>query len=210
MSFFTDNFVDANGTSQNAHTPDSGGSYTIYGGNGQIQSNRLCSGPGAVASCYTSTAAPSADYTVTAVIEVLTVPGNCEAGVIGRMDPATSYYYLAQYKDSGAWNLYKAAPGFSLLGTFAFTPAVGTYTLDLVMVGSAVSLVVDGVTRVSATDTDVTLAGRVGTWNVNSTAGVGAHLESVVATAGSPPPPPAPPVGKSTSVLQAARRASNF
>lgn len=107
------------------------------------------------------------DYTVSARMVIGSPVSGMTAGVWGRINLASTAMtgYLARYQaDAGRWELHRFLNGASTLIDFyaqALTPGVA-YQLDLVMAGSTIKLFVDGVERVTGTDTAVTGAGNAG------------------------------------------------
>ncbi len=134
--------------------------------------NRVRKNGNAVA-VYISPATSSADYAIEADVHAKTLINNDAIGILGRYDNSvltgTGTWYLARYLYSttagnSQWQLYKDVNGTQTqLGTFAQTITAGTnYRVRLQMVGTTISLWVDGVQRVSVTDNAVTAAGFPG------------------------------------------------
>lgn len=119
---------------------------------------------------YVATTPPSADYYVQALVTPQSGGSGGIGGVVGRKNAATGSTdcYGADYYDhatagSRQWRLYKKIASVETsLGTYTENIGTTTKTLKLSMVGSAIKLYVDGVERVSATDSAVTAAGRAG------------------------------------------------
>lgn len=122
----------------------------------------------------------SANYSVTVGIKYLTSTGAFLAAA-GRFDyayanggagPVGSTGYIGGYSTTdGAWEIYIVSAGsFSLLGT-PYTQALvagTTYACKLEMQGSAISLYVDGVSRVTVTNSVIAGPGRAGMWVANA------------------------------------------
>jgi hypothetical protein len=169
-----DSFTGAAGTLLSDHTADSGSTWTHWTNDTATSvlsdSNRLRrNGTGGV-TYLTSAVPPGADYQVSADIYVKSLLSNDAAGVVGRFDTSntngTGTRYMARYNVSaGYWELRKDVNGGgTLLGSYTATPTVGqTYNVALDMKGSTIRMLVDGVERVSVTDTSITAAGRAGT-----------------------------------------------
>lgn len=123
---------------------------------------------------YHTATPPSADYSVSADV-VKVGSGASSPGVCGRMSTTAADYYFARYATSlNAWQLYVCTEGFSLeqIGAdYSQTINAGqTYRLTLEMVGNTISLKVDGVTRITATNTRISSAtvGKAGLRNSNT------------------------------------------
>jgi Concanavalin A-like lectin/glucanases superfamily len=143
---------------------------------------------------YYSSGVPSAaDYTVQADVYVASSLTNDVVGVAGRLTtPSNGTYYAAVYnRAAGAWTLYSVANGVkTTLGTpYAQSLVAGTtYRLTLDMSGQTISLLVDGVQQVSATNATITTAGHGGvvlgfgatTTTVTDTTGM--HLDNFTVT----------------------------
>ena len=169
-----DSFTGAAGTLLSAHTPETGTSWTrwvndtITGyltGANRIRKDNVTGGVG----YYTATVPASANYKVEADVVVQSLTTGDHIGVIGRWDitatTGSGTFYLARYEtSSSSWQLLKSVNGTATsLGSFAQTLSVGgTYRLGLDMSGTTIRLLVDGVSRISATDSAVTAAGRAG------------------------------------------------
>lgn len=123
---------------------------------------------------YHSATPPSADYSVSVDIVKIGSGGGSPA-VCGRMHPTTTDYYWARYATSlGAWQLFVTTTGFSAeqIGSdYTQTLTAGqTYRLTLEMSGNTISLKVDGVTRVTATNTRISssFVGKAGLRDANT------------------------------------------
>lgn len=138
---------------------------------------------------HTSGVPASADYSVEADLFVASNLLDDGAGVIGRMNTTLNAetYYLARYEQSTqTWALYRRLNGsWDWLGASAASVTPGaTYRLTLEMTGTSIRVLVDGVQRVSATDTAIPAAGRGGlalglggaATTVSDTTGI--HLDS--------------------------------
>jgi hypothetical protein len=169
--FVTDTFTDANGTDIVSHTGETGASWTKHtnsdynSGAGAIQDNRLYNTGGNVV-FYASGVPSSPDYDVQANVHVVTVVSGRTAGVAGRIsNTSANTMYQARYTDAGTFTLTKIVTGSqTTLGTYDptdLTPGQSA-TIKLSMVGSTIKMFVDGVERVSVTDTAITAAGRAG------------------------------------------------
>jgi hypothetical protein len=116
---------------------------------------------------YASGVPSSADYAVEGDVHVKSILAADAVGIIGRSSTSADTYYLARHVTSGTdrWELAKSVSGtITSLGTYDQTLSAGsTSTLRLEMQGSTIRLLVNGVQRVSVTDTSIAAAGRGGT-----------------------------------------------
>jgi lysophospholipase L1-like esterase len=191
-TFLNDTMTDTAGVQWNAHTGETGATWTAHPSyaptNAVItDANRLRAN--AVSSNYVHYASgtpASADYTVKANIRPATLLAGSEIGVAGRVATAANTMYLARYiNDTASWSLDKFVAGvFTNLGTFAQTlTATNTYELQLAMTGTTIALLVDGVSRVSVTDSGVAAAGKAGAYLASGTTAptntTGYHLDDV-------------------------------
>jgi hypothetical protein len=108
----------------------------------------------------------SANYTVEADVHLASNLTNDMAGVFGRADPASvSAYYVRYEQPTKRWVLYRVVNGtLTSLGqspTQALT-AGSTYRLALVMAGTRIRVLVDGVQAVSVNDATITVTGLAG------------------------------------------------
>ncbi len=199
MAFLNDLFTGSAGTAITAHTPDTGGAWALYAvipyasGNAQLTgAGSLRMGTNANTIAYNAAVPVNADYDVVAVVKAESILADTEAGVVGRFHTSGGLnFYMARYDTfSGTWTMLKYVNGSygGMLGSGyaqSLTPGQ-SYTLTLRMVGSAISLLVDGVTRISVTDTGVTAKGSAGVAFGGSGTGptdsTGLHLASVTAT----------------------------
>lgn len=191
MSFVHDTFTDTAGVNLSAHAGETGASWTKHGSfTGDIlitDVNRARSNTVASSVYYASGAPAAADYSVAADIFVKSVI-NSGMGVVGRVATGADTLYWARYAKSATvaqWQLQKDVAGLNTtLGTFDQTLSAGvTYALKLVMTGTTIELYVDGVQRISVTDSAVAAAGRAGARAsaaaLNTT---GFHLDNIFAT----------------------------
>lgn len=158
-------------------TPDMGGNWTDGSEAGSpspvYASNRVRQEDSPTSFTYVATTPASADYYVQADVIPQSGGSGGVAGVIGRKTAGTGSttnynLYWADYYDhatagSRQWRLIKAVGGsVTVLGTYTENIGTTTKTLKLEMIGTAIKLYVDGVQRVSVTDSSVTAAGRAG------------------------------------------------
>lgn len=172
-AFLNDTMTEASNTTLASHTPETGGAwaqhpnfttntFTVGGGLGYCYG----SASGGTSIYYNDATPPSADYYVEAVVRTGASGDATDLiGVCGRVATGASTLYMAYYNDfSETWLLDKIVAGSgSSLGSYVSGLAAATSaTLKLEMIGSAIKLYLNGVARVSVTDTDISSAGFVG------------------------------------------------
>lgn len=168
MSFATDTFTGTSGTELSAYSASwvRNSAASASGVNAQLANNRIrISSSSGNAYYYHATAPASPDYSVSAnVVRRSGDSGSC--GVVGRMSTSAATGYLAQHDEfNAAWRLFKFIDGsYTQLGS-SYLQSLTTdqpYTVKLEMIGTAIKVYVDGVERISATDSSITAAGRAG------------------------------------------------
>jgi hypothetical protein len=173
-----DEFTDTAGTVLSSHTGAIGASWTAVPSQARTgvisTGGRLRKETGNGAAQYYASAVPaSANYLVQSDVYEVTGLATDAIGVVGRQDISGTgqTFYLARYVvDSGRWELGKVVAGtLTLIGTgtgtgyYTQSLTLGTsYRMTLQMNGTAISLLVDGVSRIAATDTAISDAGRGG------------------------------------------------
>lgn len=170
-----DGFADTNWKYLTAHSASVGGTWVQHSassgyGRWYIYANRthhgsaLAGGASYYSLVYLPAAPASADYSVVADMVLYTnVPG-LNLGLAGRVSTTQDTYYGLYYQD-GELVLFKRLAGVTTtLGTWVTSLSYGgtTYRMRLEMVGTAITAYVDDVARISATDGDITDAGRAG------------------------------------------------
>lgn len=171
MAFAACTFTGTDGTTLASHnagtcTGHVGVTWTKHSGGGSMATTGGVGHRSAGTSLYYINAAPaSADYDVEATITRHTnAQGNPQ--VVGRLDTvATTYYALRYLPSTNEWRLYKNVAGtLTQLGaSYTDTLADGnSRTAKLEMRGTTIKAYTDGVERLSATDLDITAAGRAG------------------------------------------------
>ncbi len=192
-AFLVDTFTDTPGTALEAHVGEVGATWAINTAVNPSASalisdaNRVRSNAAGAAGnqFYASGTPSSADYYVEAPIFVFSLPGSGFAGITGRASTTTSDCYFAIYNlGTSAWELWWGAGGSAgTVGSFSQALTLGQeYVLRLDMVGTTIRVLIDGVQRISVTDTHVTAADKAGiivygTFS-NST---GLHLSGITA-----------------------------
>lgn len=188
--FLNDTFTGADTTTLASHTGEKGATWAVdsnFAGS-VIQltnANRARVNVGGTISYYCSGRPASADYYVETVLYVASVITGIRVGVSGRLVPGVGSGYVAMYENwAGAarWEIRDAS--FTLFGFYnqVLTPGQ-SYTLRLDMVGTTIRLLVDGVERISITDSTYPLAGRAGLYGFGTTTNTtGLHYESITST----------------------------
>lgn len=122
---------------------------------------------GVFGNMYASGVPASSDYTVewtNRIYTTVTSPSNLNLGGAGRMSTSADTYYMLYYQ-AGELILAKRVTGTTTtLDAWISTLTGGgtDYTFALEMNGTAIKGYVNGVQRVSATDSDITAVGRAG------------------------------------------------
>jgi hypothetical protein len=160
VTAFSDNFDRANNT-------DLGAAWAEVSGDWSIASNQLS--PGAAGGTIILRAAgamASADHYVQAKIAATTAASH---GIWGRGNSNISQGYLLR-NDGSTWDLFAVVGGsFSAIGSYAAAAAPGD-VVKLQIVGSTIKGYVNGVLRISVTDTAVTSGTSVGIRSESSSA----------------------------------------
>lgn len=177
---FQDNFTGTDGTALDSHTPDTGTSWTRLVGDAgtvmEIASNQLRSdGDLNKGVIYTADATYlSADYDVSCTLVSLVNQLTKANYLMVRIQDQENMYAVRLNKGTTVCQLYKKVAGtWSALGSLFDEPADGS-VIKLEMIGTALKFYDDGVEVASATDTDISAAGKAGV-----AAGGGAELVNV-------------------------------
>ena len=167
MAFFlVDTFTEASDTALQSHTPDVGGTWSKHpdypGGVTVNSAGGYAEGDSpTVTGIYTNSAVPSsADYYVEAELRNSAQEISC--GVVGRASSAIGNFYYV-FRGNNGVVLAKFVNGVYIqLGRFEYDVGVTSVPVRLVMDGSIISVLVDGVEVISLTDTSFSSAGVVG------------------------------------------------
>src|SRR5512139_903105 len=191
-TFLSDTFTDTDNVTLQNHTGETGATWATTSGTLTVTANRVWStnNPGRY---YASGTPGSADYSVTAIVRVITLSITGWTMVCGRMATDSDTQYVAALRRAspggGTWSLEvsKFVTGTStLLGsTTVTTPSANSdHTLTLTMVGDQISGTYDGTTIGPYTDSGITTAGKAGLRPFNNSAGstTGVHYDSITAT----------------------------
>lgn len=182
-----DTFTDTNGVAITAHTPDSGGSWSLHTGtNGTIQSNRARAGAG-FGYWFHSVAATANGEEITGVADL--VSSGTTVGLMLRCNPASGgSFYMALWDPAsgGAISLWRKVNGtLTQIKTGASFTATGNHTLQFLVSGqgAAVSLElkIDGVSRDTYSDTAANRITALGTAGMEMS-GQGYQWTSLTAT----------------------------
>lgn len=168
--YIRDTFTGANNTALPSHLPDVGGAWANEQGTNvvRLSSNRVRTTLGAAESRVSNATAPAtADYDVSMDIIWSGSTSTSRIGIQGRSSGAQlrGAGYIAQYNAlNNRWELGKyVSSSLVTLGTSPQTYVAGqTHNLRLGMAGTAITLYVDGVARISVTDGTIAAAGRTG------------------------------------------------
>lgn len=185
--FASDTFTGTASSTLQSHTSDSGHTWTKNGGN---QDNVLDSTgsrligtypPTTFQQYYLSATPPSATQYVQADINV-TSTGRVSNGIGGRLTTtANADGYYVNYT-GGAWTLFKRVSGSNTtLGTYA-SSTTGVATVKLVLNGTSISVFVNGTSVISATDSSISAAGKVGVFNYYTDPGDSDYLDNFLAS----------------------------
>lgn len=171
VTIATCTFTGSAGTDLNAITPDLGSAFTrhsSFSANPIVltDANRARNNGGAtdVALYYNQTAPASADYNVGVTWRKFSAVSNHYAGIAGRIQTGSFSLYMCAQNTPGTWTLAKIVNGvYTALGTYSHTPSLDTdYDLKLTFSGSTIKFFLDGVERISATDSAITAKGYGG------------------------------------------------
>lgn len=193
----SDTFVSSAGTVLDSHIGEIGATWTHrtgqYTGTLAIDNtNRIyVNGAGNGASYYTASGAPStANYSVEFDVTQLSTT-DYYVGAVGRAATDGNFtFYLFDYNNNyggaGVWILLRFVNGSpTVFGTLeeSFGDVGSTHRIKLEMIGTSIKGYVDGVEKLSATDsgiTDAGLAGVLGQGVTNNTTGI--HLDNLLVT----------------------------
>lgn len=191
--FLNDTFTDTDTTSLEDHTGETGATWTLHPADGaadvfKIDENMVFHNTSGDNVIYASGDPADADYDVEGVVVVEDVNASAGIAICGRMDTTNKTFYMLQYFAGGidTWQMFKCVNGsFTQLGS-DYDDVIGTgnsRTCKLEMRGTTIKGYVDGVERISATDSDISAAGKAGIrGNGPSAVNDGPHLDSMTAT----------------------------
>lgn len=104
---------------------------------------------------------PAPDYEVEAIVQ-FNGGGGGGTGVAGRYQDMNNYYLVEASTTGDSFDMYKKVSGsYTKIGAYAVTLNEATdYTVKLGMVGTTIKGYLNGVERISVTDSSITAAGR--------------------------------------------------
>lgn len=185
--FLLDLFAGAAADPLAAHTPNYGGPWSNNGayvlrldglGGAYLPTVQGTANAGALTPVL-----PQADYTVQALIHRYALtPLNPFCGVVGRWTDDSNYFQLTWDGSTQDWLLAdKNAGATAIIGTYHRTLAAGERTSGkLVMLGTSIGAVIDGVAQTPIVNVHHAGAGRAGiktNADSNQTVADGLHLE---------------------------------
>lgn len=194
-----DTFTDAINTGLANHTGEIGATWTrhpTFSGSSVIETdaNRIReSGADNASIFYASGSFATSDYTVSATMRWLTAPVNSQfGGPCGRLVTTVDTMYVAFHNslDPARWELRRHIDGAAtILSTLTEAISTGSdYDVALRMSGTSIQCVVNGVVKITVTDSQITLAGRAGLrlgsstiYTPNNT--TGRHIDQFVVSA---------------------------
>ena len=168
--FVIDHFTGVNGTTLQAHAPNTGAAWTrILGNNLNIQTNALRATATNAGDIYTNgTTAPNANYIVGMSVTFTANSANNYINIIGRGDVTAQQGYLAQLTGNGAasqvtvWPVTGGTIGAAIINVTVNITLNVQHRFMLEMVGNQIAAYVDGTQYGPVTNNAVTVPGVVG------------------------------------------------
>lgn len=168
-----------------AHTAEVGGPWIRHPGSStgsiSLTAGYVTANTTNTSEYYASGAPASADYDVEATFQCISASTKgYRVGIHGRMDANLRTHYHARYiANTSLWTLYSFVDGAAtVLGTYSDALTANAQRLvKLQMRGSAIKVFIDGVERISTTNTAITAAGRAGLSAMNDGGGQYALLD---------------------------------
>jgi hypothetical protein len=163
----SDSFTGSNGTLLASHAADTGDAWTLRSGSAEIQSNKLSSSTQPSIFTLSALVPASADYDVS--VDITVTDAQNAIGVTGRHSTSATTFYHFRWLN-GNYELYSFVAGSpTLLSTIAGALSVSDVArLRLRMRGTTISGWVNGVQKVSVTDSTITATGVAGFRNNNN------------------------------------------
>jgi trimeric autotransporter adhesin len=167
-TFIRDTFTSGSTVTLESHTAESGSRWVRKTGTGSVYIDPVYDGVYSTPDLtyYSTAVPPSANYTLTATIRAFSAVGGTNIGICGRAT-SNNARYSALFTQGLGWGLY-VADGMghltrvgSLYGPTSLT-AGRTYSLQLKINGSTISMYVDGILAASGTSTLLASAGSAG------------------------------------------------
>ena len=169
-NFIADSFSEAADAALSAHVPEIGGAWAAYGspysGTASViaAEGRVAGASSSSSALYTNAAPPpSADYLVEAVVRFTSSTGK-RVGIAARYSTSGTENGYLVYFDGSYWVLRKVVAGVSTdLGSYYGSSSLNTdYVLRFEVFATTLTVSIDGVARIVASDVSITAAGRVG------------------------------------------------
>lgn len=183
-TFVSDTFTDTNGVVLTAHNSDIG--MTWAGSVMTIQSNQVTFGTFGTAVCFSTRVPTSPDYSVQATIVFNGATRAASFGGVTARGSISSDYYRAMYDgDAEVWRLQKLASTVvtNLGSTFAMAYVQGaSHTVKLTLTGTSLEVFIDGVSRITATDSTHAGIGRAGIYLEDGAGTVSLRADNFLAT----------------------------
>lgn len=187
-AFVTDTFTGTNGTLLSSHTPELGGAAVlnpVSSGTAVINTGRLVTSASGTAFYTYPATPPSADYSVSGTLAIITDASSQFAAIGGRASATIAEGYFLRYAGSThVLELFKLTPSLVSLGTFTVSGgAVGNDVMKLVMNGNQISAQYNGATVIGPiTDGNPIMgAGKVAVRPANTVATTGPALTAISA-----------------------------
>jgi hypothetical protein len=186
----SDSFTDASGTDLTVHVPEVGGSWVEHpsytAGQGEISdANRVRSDNTNTVVLYNEAEPVSTDYDVEFTVAQISDAGI--SGIVARCDTAVDTYYVIRYNTSGAgaWQLQARVAGVTTeLGSWTDTIGSGSSRSGVFELrGSELKVYIEGIERISVSDSTISAKGRVGVWlggGAGNTTRI--HVDSITVT----------------------------
>lgn len=168
--FIADSFTASADTALATHSPETGGAWAVYGSPYSATASviaaegRVAGSSSSASALYTQTLVPpSADYLVEAVVRFTSSTGK-RLGIAARYSASGSENGYLVFFDGNYWVLRKVVAGVSTdMGSYYGSSSLNTdYVLRLEVFATTLTVSIDGVARIVASDASFTAAGRVG------------------------------------------------
>ena len=165
--FVMDQFTGTNGTTLQAHSPNTGAAWTrVIGSNLNIQTNTLRATAVNAGDIYTNgTTAPAANYVVGMSVTFTNANANNYINLIGRGNVNAQQGYLAQLQANGAmivWPVTGGTIGAPIINTIVAMTLNVQHVFILQMIGNQISVFFDGTQTGPVTNNAVAGPGVVG------------------------------------------------
>jgi len=168
--FLADSFTETADTALAAHPPETGAAWTAYGSpysataSVVVAEGRVAGSSSSATALYTNAVTPpSADYLVEAVVRFTSYTGR-RAGLAARYSASGTENGYLVFFDGNYWVLRKMVAGVAVdLGSYYGSPSLNTdYGLRFEVFATTLTVSIDGVARIVASDDTFTAPGRIG------------------------------------------------